>query len=292
MALFDGLKSIFGSDKLNVESRFEILSHAVAGTMSQFHMVRDRKTKEVFGLKLLDEEKTEAFESRFRALNKPTEGEIAVAIDHPRVVKTLEHGLTTKGQRYVLSEFLEGTVLSALILAHNPILDGKRLKLIRQMAEGIEAVHAAGFIHRDICPRNFIADPEAENLKLIDFGLSLPMTKDFMQPGNRTGTPAYLAPEVVRRKPTDHRVDIFAFGVSAYYLCASEFPWPSAEATGKVALRHDTQPPDDILAHVPNLNAKLAALIMECIAIDPSQRPQTATAVVRVLKPLRGDEEA
>ena len=158
MALFDNLKSIFSSEKLNVEARFEVLSHAVAGTMSQFHMVRDRKTKEVFGLKLLDEEKRELFEGRFKGLNKPTEGEIAIAIDHERVVKTLQHGVTTKGQTYILSEYLEGTVLSALITARNPVLQGKRLSYIRQMAEGVAAVHAAGFMHRDICPRNYIAN--------------------------------------------------------------------------------------------------------------------------------------
>ena len=291
MALLDGFKSIFGSDKLNVEARFEILSHAVAGTMSQFHMVRDRKTKEIFGLKLLDEEKTEAFESRFRALKKPNEGEIGVSIDHPRVVKTLEHGITNKGQQYILSEFLEGTVLSAVITAKNTNLDGKRLPLMRQMAEGVGAVHEAGFIHRDICPRNYIADRTCDGVKLIDFGLSLPMTKDFMQPGNRTGTPAYLAPEVVRRRPTDHRVDIFALGVSAYYLCAGEFPWPSGDASGKVALRHDTQPPDDILKYVPMMNRSLAELIMQCIAIDPADRPQTATTVVRALKLVRSEQE-
>ena len=288
--MLDRFRSLFSSDKLNVESRFEILSHAVAGTMSQFHMVRDRKTKEEFGLKLLDIEKTDLFEGRFRGLNKPTEGEIAIAIDHPRVVKTLEHGLTTKGQRYILSEFLPGTVLSVLIQGKNPILDGKRLILVRQMAEGIAAVHEAGFIHRDICPRNFIADRDGKSIKLIDFGLSLPMKKEFMQPGNRTGTPAYLAPEVVRRRPTDHRVDIFAFGVSAYYLCTGEFPWPSTEATGKVALRHDTQPPDDILTYAPKLNPKLAEAIMQCLAIEPDRRPATADYLVRMLKPLRGDQ--
>lgn len=289
MALLDNFRSLFSSDKLNVEARFEILSHAVAGTMSQFHMVRDRKTKEVFGLKLLNIEKTEMFENRFRGLEKPSEGEIAQSIEHERVVKTLEHGLTTKGQRYILTEFLEGTVLSALILGRSPLLEGKRLRLVRQMAEGVAAVHAAGFIHRDICPRNYIADREANSVKLIDFGLSLPMKKEFMQPGNRTGTPAYLAPEIVRRKPTDHRVDIFALGVSAYYLCTYQFPWPSSEATGKVALRHDTQPPDEILSHIPNLNPKLAKVIMRCIAIDPEGRPATADQVVKMLRPLRGD---
>ena len=81
--------------------------------------------------------------------------------------------------------------------------------LLRQAAEALAAVHRAGYIHRDICPRNFVVDKDCESLKLIDFGLTVPATPPFMQPGNRTGTPNYMAPEVVRRRPTDQRLDIF-----------------------------------------------------------------------------------
>ena len=80
------------------------------------------------------------------------------------------------------------------------------------MAEALQYVHAQEFIHRDVCPRNFIYESETGNVKLIDFGLSLPARKEFMQPGNRTGTPLYMAPEVVRRRWTDQRLDIFATG--------------------------------------------------------------------------------
>ena len=67
------------------------------------------------------------------------------------------------------------------------------------------------------------------SLKLIDFGLTLPAEKEFMLPGNRTGTPNYMAPEVVRRKPTDQRLDIFAYGVSMYELFAFDLPWQRGE---------------------------------------------------------------
>lgn len=291
MGLLDSFKSWVASDKLNVEGQYELLREAVTGTMSTFHMARDKKTGEIVGLKLLNKEKTELFEGRFKALNKPSEGEIACSIKHPRVVTTLRHGQTTKGQLYIISEFLDGPVLSALILAKDPILNGKRLILFRQMAEAIAAVHDAGYIHRDICPRNFICSPDASSLKLIDFGLSLPKKKEFMQPGNRTGTASYLAPEIVRRRATDHRVDIFALGVSAYYLCALEFPWVGNESTGKAALQHDTKPAENILTYVPNLNRKLAEAIMRCIAVNPDERFQTAEQLVRVLKPLEGDLE-
>ena len=110
------------------------------------------------------------------------------------------------------------------------------------MAEAIEAVHKAGFIHRDVCPRNFIHNAEDDSVKMIDFGLTVPATKEFLQPGNRTGTPLYMAPEVVRRRPTDQRLDIFAFGVTAYQLLTFTFPWPVNDTTGVGAMSHDHQP--------------------------------------------------
>ena len=78
---------------------------------------------------------------------------------------------------------------------------------------------------------------DATSLKLIDFGLTVPAEKEFMLPGNRTGTPNYMAPEVVRRKPTDQRLDIFAFGVSMYELFAFELPWQRGD-DGRAAMAH------------------------------------------------------
>ncbi len=67
---------------------------------------------------------------------------------------------------------------------------------------------------------------DLNSVKLIDFGLTLPAKPEFMQPGNRVGTPNYMSPEIVRRKKTDLRVDVFSFGVSMYELCAFELPFP------------------------------------------------------------------
>ena len=149
MGLFDRFKT---SRKLNVESRFELLLAAVSGTMSAFYMARDKKSDEVVGLKILDVEKTEHFESRFKGIAKPTEGEIGEQFDHPMVVKTLEHGVTTKGEQYVIMEFVDGPGMNSLIIEKSPKLDGNRVTLMRQMAESLGVVHDAGFIHRDICP--------------------------------------------------------------------------------------------------------------------------------------------
>ncbi len=214
MGLFDQFKSLLDG-KLNIEQRYELLREAVSGTMSSFYMARDRKSGEVIGLKILDPAKTDFFEARFKGLSKPREGEIAMRLSHPRIVKTLGYGVTNHGESYVLMEYLDGPGLNVLIKERSPHLVRNRLPLIRQMAEALGAVHCAGFIHRDICPRNFICNTAATELKLIDFGLTVPATKEFMQPGNRTGTPNYMAPEVVRRRATDQRLDIFSLGAPA-----------------------------------------------------------------------------
>ena len=291
MGLFDSFKQIVQGGKLDVSSRFELLREAISGTMSDVFKARDKKTGKVVALKILDPEKTTFFESRFKGLTKPPEGKIAMEMQHPLIVTTFEYGVTTKGQQYVIMEFIEGPGLQALIRSRSDKLDGKRAHLIRQMAEALHYVHQCGYIHRDICPRNYICEADCASLKLIDFGLTVPATKEFMAPGNRTGTPLYMAPEVVRRKPTDQRLDLFAWGVTAYQVCTFEFPWPVTETSGKAALMHDTADPTPIWDYYPKLNRTLGETIMRCLEKDPDKRPQTSEDLLKRLRQVKGDEE-
>ncbi len=75
-----------------------------------------------------------------------------------------------------------------------------------------------------------------------------------MREGNRTGTPLYMAPEIVRRKPTDQRVDVFSFAVTCYHMLTFELPWPITDTTGMAALHHDTSPPKSIWDYRPTLD--------------------------------------
>lgn len=285
------LEKIFGKKKLNYTKRFELLKAAISGTMSEFYMARDRETGQIVGLKILDPEKTRRVEERYKGMKgvyKPREGEIAIQLKHPYIVDTFEEGFTTNGEHYLVMEYLEGTGLNNILMIKQDMLAGGRLHYIRQCAEALQVVHEAGFIHRDYCPRNLLFTGDGQVLKLTDFGLSLPNKPPFTDPGNRTGTPNYMSPEVVRRRATDERVDIFSFGVTMYELCTRELPWPRGNS-GLAAMTHD-QPPEPIQTYRPQIDPTLAKAIHWCIKADPRDRCPSMAEFIRILEKVEYED--
>ena len=290
MPLKDTFKSLLGGGggKLNVKSRFELLREAISGTMSKVYMARDRKEDRIVALKILDPEKTAFLEGRFKGLKKPTEGEIAVQFEHPYIVKTYEHGLTTDGSQYLVMEYLRGAGLNSVLVMRDDPLAGRRLSLIRQAAEALKAVHEAGYIHRDVCPRNLLFTDDGQVMKLTDFGLTVPSKGAFLLPGNRTGTPNYMAPELVRRRSTSQTLDVFAFGVTIYEMCTGELPWMSGD-TGQAAMTHDTAP-TPIKSYRPQIHPTLAGAIHDCLIADPSKRCVSMEAFLKAIEGLESED--
>ncbi len=110
-----------------------------------------------------------------------------------------------------------------------------------------------------------------------------------MKPGNRTGTPLYMAPEIVRRRPTDQRLDIFSFGVSCYQLLTLEFPWPGGEVSGLAALNHDTSNPRSIFDYRPDLDRALGGLVMQAVQSNPADRVQSMEQFVNSLRGITSE---
>lgn len=291
MSLFNKFSALFKSTpKVDINKRFEKLKEAISGTMSKFYMARDRTNDQIVGLKILDLEKTQALEQRFKGLDKPTEGAIAVKLKHPLIVETYEHGLTTRGEQYLVMEYLDGPGVNSLLVGRSPLLEGNRVKILRQAAEALAEVHRAGFIHRDVCPRNFVVNRECTELKLIDFGLTLPDEPKFRQPGIRTGTPSYMAPEIVRRRPTSKLVDVYSFGVTAFEICTNELPWPRGNAIE--AMQHGANEPTDIRKLRPGINETLARTIHSCIEPNPDRRLESIARFLSMIQGIEHEDQA
>ncbi len=282
MTFLKFFKSLFGGGALNINDRFIRLREVETGSMSRFFVARDLDSQKTVGLKIVNRDKqaNAARVMRSRSL----EGEVGMLLNHPNIAKTYESGMTHSGDMYLVTEFIDGSALSNLIQQHVPQLKLNRLSLVRQMAEAVGAVHKAGYIHRDVCPRNFICSPDATSVKLIDFGLTVAIAQRYMNTVNRTGTPQFMAPEIARFRGADHRADIFSLGVSAYQLCAFELPWVANGSHGSVAMLHDTVPPTPLTTHCPEINPDLAQAIMRCLTPAKEGRPESIDAFLEMIQ--------
>ncbi len=281
--MFEGLKALFGSKeskpkpksaagkkaaavatpkaaprpklrKVNIKKRYTILAEIGQGSMSKVYRAMENDTGKSVCLKLQDREKTEAAMARSQAANRPTEGEIGQKINHPNVVRTFDFGLTPRNEYFVVMEYVEGTSLT-MVRQSRVLSLPERIEFLAQAAEGLAALHAAGFIHHDFGPKNLLVDKD-DRVKLIDFGLTIPNTPAFRRPGNRTGTLNYLAPEVIRRESKDERIDIFSWGVTAFeFLTNGKLPYDTTAADPMTAIRlrmnADPIPLEQVAPHLP-----------------------------------------
>jgi len=221
--------------RVNLRRRFNIQSETAQGTMSRVTRATDLQLGRTVCLKVQNRDKHDAAAARSAQDERPEEGEIAQQIVHPHVVRTFDHGVSTRGEHFVVMEFIEGVSLKFLRESGSLDLPAK-IELLAQAAEGLAAVHENKFIHHDIGPRNFLVDRDNQ-VKLIDFGLAIPNTPRFQRPGNRTGTLQYMAPELIRRETIDERIDIFSFGAMAYEFLTGKMSYDAANAMGMMLQR-------------------------------------------------------
>jgi serine/threonine protein kinase len=292
VGIFSGFKKLFAPKPksrfktVDVKKRFDLIGRLGQGSMSKVWRARDRDLGRTVCLKLLDRVKTARFEDRFKGIKvlRPSEGEVCSLLRHKNVVQTYDYGITTEKEQFLSMELIEGMGLNFLIETQSRQLQGNRINLLSQIADGLEYIHGQKFLHRDICPRNVMVTPD-DVVKLIDFGLAIPIAPEFLKPGNRTGTPNYLAPELIKRTTTDHRVDMFALGVTAYEVFTGKLPWEKAESL-QTLLSHLNSPGRDPRDFMPDLDEETAEFLIKAIERDPNDRFQTPAEFRNALRQL------
>lgn len=262
--------------------RFMILSDISSqGSMSRVYKAIDTESGKTICLKVQNREQNEAALARAsRHEARPTEGAIAIQIDHPNVIRTLEHGLSSTGEHYIVMEYINGVSFDRIQEAKLG-RTAERVEWLAQAADGLAAVHEAGFIHHDVNPRNFLINRD-QKVKLIDFGLSVPNTAAFRKPGNRTGCLLYMAPELLRREPIDERIDVFSFGVVAFSLLTEGLPYDSP-ASANTLLQRFSLAPNDPSRLKPKLSDELCEVLRSLTAANKRDRwPSMATLAERL----------
>jgi serine/threonine protein kinase len=203
--------------------------------------------------------------------------------NHEFVIGYVEHG-KIGGWLYLLMEYVEASNLKELFARNDPVLEENIGNILIDMALGLEHVHDSGFMHLDFKPENVLVTRNA-GVRLVDFDLSQPKPEKPRKSSDNPGTPAYMAPEQLLRQPFDHRVDIFAYGVSAYELLTGKKPF-AGDAPEEILRKQldrsiDFAPPRDLNPEIP---AALERSILKCLERDADKRYPYMSVLVRDLQ--------
>jgi serine/threonine-protein kinase len=222
------------------------------------------------------------------------EREIALAarLQDPHIVPVYTAGVTNDGLPYFTMPFVVGETLRAR-LDQGPVPVDDALRILRDVAEALEYAHARGVVHRDIKPENVLLS--GRSAVVADFGIAKALTAartraDELTTGTLTsvgmslGTPAYMAPEQAAGDPgTDHRADLYAWGLLAYEVLAGTHPFAGRRTPQQLLAAHLAELPKPLAEAKPALPPALATLVMQCLAKSPDERPGDATALLSLL---------
>jgi len=203
--------------------------------------------------------------------------------NHEYVIGYLGHG-KIDGDLYLAMEYVEGENLKLLYARNDPVLLENIGNVLIDMAIALEHVQESGFMHLDFKPENVLLTRNA-SVRLVDFDLAQPKPDKPRKMSDNPGTPAYMAPEQIRRQPIDHRVDIFAYGVSAYELLTGRKPF-SGDSPEEILRKQldrslDFIFPRELNADIP---AALEKAILKCLERDPEKRYPYMSVLVRDLQ--------
>jgi hypothetical protein len=261
-----------------VGGRFLIDRVVGRGGMGAVYRALDQTTSQPVALKVAVVSSPDVGERFMR------EAQVLAGLDHPAIVRHVAHDVDAALGAWLAMEWLEGENL-ATTLGRGPLPLAETLTVAQRAAEALSAVHALGYVHRDVTPSNvFLPDREPARLKLLDFGIAHALAGGGpTRTGAMIGTPAYVAPEQARGdKRIDARVDVYALGGLVFHSLAGR-PVFTGEQALAVLAKVLFAPAESLLDAVPSAPAWLVALVDACLDKDRDARPRDAAAVLAAL---------
>ncbi len=257
--------------------RFVLIQRLGRGGMGTVFLARDETTGAECALKRLESSAASLAGAAARR-----EFEVLARIRHPAVVEVHEFGVAPEGGAYLTMEYVPGVGADRAL----PKRDWRSLAVFAaQVAEGMEALHAAGVVHGDLKPSNVLVLPgpglaRAGGVRLVDFGLAALVGR---HSAGHTGTPGFAAPEVVRGAAPDVAADLYGLGATLYALVAGRRPFESRSVSSQLRAQQDG-PPSATALEEAGLPPGFIQLILGLMAPMPHERPADARTVRRELE--------
>ena len=265
--------------------RFRILRLIGAGGMGEVYEAADQELGVSVALKTIRYDRLGASEDTLERFRQ--EAKLARQVTHPNVCRIFDVG--RDGDRlYLTMELIQGETLAGMMQREGRMPVDAALALARQMAAGLDALHAQGLVHRDFKPANvLITESRGERRAVLtDFGLTRLQdeTVTMLAPGvaRLAGTPDYMAPEQLLGKALTPATDVYALGLVLYEMVTGARAYPGGGMLENAAQRLG-QAPDPPSSHDPQLPRHWDKVILRCLERDPTARPASAGAVAAAL---------
>jgi serine/threonine-protein kinase len=288
--LSDPTSSSAGTDRYLgtvLAGRYRVTRALGSGGMGVVYRAEHVHMKKAVAVKILHQHMTTMPEvvARFER-----EAVAAGRIEHPNVAGATDFGRLEDGSFYLALEYVEGKSLSSLLGKGGALPTVRALVIVRQIADGLAAAHAAGIIHRDLKPENVMLverDGLSDFVKVLDFGIAkVPVEEGegqkLTQIGTIFGTPQYMSPEQGQGHAVDARSDLYALGVMLYEMLAGKLPF-FADDLVVLITRHITEAPPPL---PDGIHPAVRDLVFELLEKEPSHRIQTAAELVSRLDRL------
>ncbi len=269
--------------------RYRLEDKIGEGGMGAVFVAHDSELDRKVAVKLLaaalvnDAEVLERFEREARLTAK---------LDHPNIVPIYDVG-RHEGRPFIVMKLLQGDSLVGRLRAKGGFTAEETLRLMRQLALGLDYIHAQGFIHRDIKAGNIFVSPEG-HATILDFGILRPMsaTNGITRTGMVMGTPHYMAPEqALGLKDVDHRVDLYALAVVLFECLTGTLPFEADSELRLIQLQAHAPPPE-IVDRAPWIPKAVAAVVKKALSKKPAERYDSAAELVGALEQAYAEARA
>ena len=260
-----------------LQDRYEILERIGSGGMSDVYRARCHKLNRLVAIKVLKEEFSQdaSFVEKFKM-----EAQAAARLSHPNIVNVYD--VVDEGDlHYIVMELVEGITLKSYIAKKGMLGTREAIGIALQMAQGIEAAHENGIVHRDIKPQNIIISMDGK-VKVTDFGIARAASSQTMS-ATAVGSVHYISPEQARGGYCDTRSDIYSFGVTLYEMMTGKVPF-EGDNTVTVALAHLEEPMERPSAVNPSVPVSLEKIILKCTQKKPEYRYGSMGEVIEDLR--------
>ena len=258
---------------------YKIIEKLGEGGMGVVYKAEDTKLKREVAIKFLphhiaaNEEERERFK---------IEAQSAAALNHPNIA-TIYAIEESNEEMFIVMEYIEGKELREIIKSEIPDLKTS-LSYATQIAEGLNAAHRKGIVHRDIKSANIMVTEQGQ-IKIMDFGLAkLSGGAQLTKIGTTIGTAAYMSPEQAKGEEVDQRTDIWSFGVVLYEMLTKKLPFPGdyEQAVIYSIINEESKV-------VPTMDPRIRFIIQKALTKDPNKRYQSADEIVKELKNISDD---